>query len=66
MCSSLPNCAPRVGRKVPVAGGGLPMGTRLLLQELTREEARTAAPEALAIFPVGATEQHGPHLPVYT
>ncbi|MGH2405680.1 MAG: creatininase family protein [bacterium] len=42
------------------------MGTRLLLQELTREEARTAAPEALAIFPVGATEQHGPHLPVYT
>ncbi|MGQ0551342.1 MAG: creatininase family protein [Armatimonadota bacterium] len=42
------------------------MSTRLLLQELTREEARTAAPEALAVFPVGATEQHGPHLPVYT
>ncbi len=42
------------------------MGTRLLLQELTREEARAAAPDALAVFPVGATEQHGPHLPVGT
>jgi creatinine amidohydrolase len=37
---------------------------RLLLEELTREEARAAAPDALLILPVGATEQHGPHLPV--
>ena len=37
-----------------------------LLQELTREEARAIAPEALALFPVGATEQHGPHLPTGT
>jgi len=28
--------------------------------------AAATAPEALAVFPVGATEQHGPHLPVYT
>jgi creatinine amidohydrolase len=39
---------------------------RLLLEELTREEARTLAPDALVILPVGATEQHGPHLPVGT
>ena len=38
----------------------------LLLQEMTREEARTIAPDALAVFPVGALEQHGPHLPVGT
>ena len=37
---------------------------RLLLEELTREEARAAAPDALLVLPVGATEQHGPHLPV--
>ena len=42
------------------------MPTRLLLQELTREEARTIAPYTLAVFPVGATEQHGPHLPTGT
>jgi creatinine amidohydrolase len=41
-------------------------GTRLLLQELTREEARQIAPSALVVFPTGATEQHGPHLPVGT
>ena len=39
---------------------------RLLLEELTREELRAIAPDALAILPVGATEQHGPHLPVGT
>jgi creatinine amidohydrolase len=37
---------------------------RLLLEELTREEARAAAADALLVLPVGATEQHGPHLPV--
>jgi creatinine amidohydrolase len=38
----------------------------LLLDELTRAEARALAPDALVILPVGATEQHGPHLPVGT
>jgi len=42
------------------------MASRLLLHELTREEARAAAADALALLPVGATEQHGPHLPVGT
>jgi len=42
------------------------MSPRLLLQELTREEARAIASEAIAVLPVGATEQHGPHLPVGT
>ncbi len=37
-----------------------------LLHELTREELRTLAPSALAVIPIGATEQHGPHLPVGT
>ena len=39
---------------------------RLLFEELTREELRTMAPDALVILPVGAVEQHGPHLPVGT
>ncbi len=37
-----------------------------MLHELTREEARAIAPTTLLLFPVGATEQHGPHLPVGT
>jgi creatinine amidohydrolase len=37
-----------------------------LFDEMTREEVRGLAPEALAVLPVGATEQHGPHLPVGT
>lgn len=42
------------------------MSTRLLFQEMTREDLRRIAPEALVVFPVGAVEQHGPHLPVGT
>ncbi len=40
--------------------------SKILLQELTREEARSLAPQALVVLPVGALEQHGPHLPVGT
>ncbi len=36
----------------------------LLLEELTRDEVRAIAADTLVILPVGATEQHGPHLPV--
>jgi creatinine amidohydrolase len=36
------------------------------LVEMTRSEAIKAAPESLLIIPLGATEQHGPHLPVGT
>ena len=35
-----------------------------LLEELTRVEARAQAGQTLLILPVGAIEQHGPHLPV--
>ena len=42
------------------------MPSRLLLQELTRAESRQIAPETLVVWPVGALEQHGPHLPVGT
>lgn len=42
------------------------MSKRLLLQEITRTEARTRAAETLLVWPVGAVEQHGPHLPVGT
>lgn len=42
------------------------MKPRLLLQELTREEAGASASRALVVLPVGAIEQHGPHLPVGT
>jgi creatinine amidohydrolase len=46
------------------AGGG--SGNGLLLHEITRVEAAERAPGALAVLPVGATEQHGPHLPLGT
>ncbi len=36
------------------------------LVEMTRSEANKAAPESLLVVPLGATEQHGPHLPVGT
>lgn len=39
---------------------------RLLFAELTREESATIARDGLLVLPVGATEQHGPHLPVGT
>jgi creatinine amidohydrolase len=42
------------------------MPTRLLLNEITRAEARAVAPDTLLVLPTGATEQHGPHLPVGT
>lgn len=37
-----------------------------LLHELTRTDVQRLAPDALAVFPVGAVEQHGPHLPTGT
>lgn len=42
------------------------MNAPLLLEELTRDEARQIAPKTLVVLPVGAVEQHGPHLPVGT
>lgn len=43
------------------------MPTHLLLEEMTRDEANAAAAAgALVVWPLGATEQHGPHLPVGT
>lgn len=41
-------------------------GQFIRLHELTRVAARTAADAALFVWPVGAIEQHGPHLPVGT
>lgn len=42
------------------------MTSKLLFHEHTRTELKALAPEALVVFPVGAIEQHGPHLPVAT
>jgi creatinine amidohydrolase len=39
---------------------------RLLWHEITRQEAAVRVAEALIVLPVGATEQHGPHLPLGT
>ncbi|GAB3419939.1 creatininase family protein [Flindersiella endophytica] len=36
--------------------------TTLRWQELDRETLRELLPEALVVLPIGATEQHGPHL----
>jgi creatinine amidohydrolase len=38
----------------------------MMLNELTRVELNQIAPEAVVVLPTGATEQHGPHLPVGT
>jgi creatinine amidohydrolase len=38
----------------------------LLLNQLTREQARAETARALVVLPTGATEQHGPHLPIGT
>jgi len=36
----------------------------VLLAEMTREQIRRAAPEAIAVLPTASIEQHGPHAPV--
>lgn len=38
----------------------------ILFAELTRTDLAALAPRSLAIVPLGATEQHGPHLPTGT
>ena len=38
----------------------------VLFDELTRVRLRQLSTEALVVWPVGATEQHGPHLPTGT
>lgn len=40
--------------------------TLRLFDELTRDELLAQASEAIVLLPVGATEQHGPHLPTGT
>jgi creatinine amidohydrolase len=40
--------------------------TPQLFAELTREELKEVARDGLVILPIGATEQHGPHLPTGT
>jgi creatinine amidohydrolase len=37
-----------------------------LFHEMNREQLRSAAAGSLAVLPIGATEQHGPHLPTGT
>ncbi len=41
-------------------------GRPLLMSHLAREEVRELAPRCLLVLPIGATEQHGPHLPLGT
>ncbi len=38
----------------------------LLWEEMTRSDLQAAAPDTLVVLPVGAVEQHGPHLPTGT
>jgi len=39
---------------------------RLLFAEMTRDQLRAIAPDTTVVLPLGATEQHGPHLPAGT
>lgn len=41
-------------------------GRQVLLEELSRDEISARAYDGLAVLPIGATEQHGPHLPTGT
>lgn len=41
-------------------------GKRLLFEQWTREDAAEQAGRHVLVFPVGAIEQHGPHLPTFT
>ena len=45
---------------------GKPQISLALFNELTGVQANEVAPDAVIRLPVGATEQHGPHLPVGT
>jgi creatinine amidohydrolase len=38
----------------------------MLWSELSRTQLRDVLPEALVVVPIGAIEQHGPHLPTWT
>ena len=38
----------------------------ILFSEMTRDEITEAAPQAVAVLPTAATEQHGPHMAVGT
>lgn len=38
----------------------------VLLEEMTREQIKELAPNAVAVLPTASIEQHGPHLPVVT
>lgn len=51
---------------MPDDATGAPDAPRFLLHEMNRGEAAARAAEALLVLPVGATEQHGPHLPLGT
>jgi len=42
------------------------MGQVLFLGQMNREDVARVASAAIAIVPLGATEQHGPHLPLLT
>jgi creatinine amidohydrolase len=44
----------------------VPSQRSILFAELTRTDLADLAPRALAVVPLGATEQHGPHLPTGT
>jgi creatinine amidohydrolase len=44
----------------------VPAQRPILFAELTRTDLAELAPRALAVVPLGATEQHGPHLPTGT
>src|SRR5258708_40131986 len=40
--------------------------SRILFAEMTRQELRAVAGVTTVVLPLGATEQHGPHLPAGT
>ena len=44
----------------------MPPQRSILFAELTRTDLAGLAPRSLAVVPLGATEQHGPHLPTGT
>jgi creatinine amidohydrolase len=60
---SRPSTTPRIADRLP---GVEESNVIVRLADLTREEVAAQAGEAIAVVPIGSTEQHGPHLPMLT
>src|SRR5690606_34911147 len=60
-----PSTTPRLNLFQPASTRKEQMMT-VLLEEMTRDQIKELAPNAVAVLPTASIEQHGPHLPIVT